>query len=86
MDLSPEMVCAIGDALHVLTVNSLAVAAGCRPTNAVHITDQEPMLALMYRNIALNDVEGRVVASVYDWGSDRPSVLPSTPDVVLAGV
>ncbi|KAK3112683.1 Protein-lysine N-methyltransferase efm6 [Teratosphaeriaceae sp. CCFEE 6253] len=62
----------------------LAVAVGCRPGAVVHITDQEPMLDLMQRNISLNGVEGRVEASVYEWGSARPATVPAHPDVVVA--
>jgi len=66
------------------------VAVGCRPTTGtsrqvVHITDQEPMLALMRSNILLNSLEDRVEASVYDWGAGkRPASVPAQPDVVLA--
>ena len=67
----------------------LAVARGCELTAPVVITDQTPMLALMGKNIALNDLGGRVVATIYDWGDPPPeTVLRSCrsthPDVVLA--
>lgn len=62
---------------------SLAVAVGCRPHNILHMTDQEPMLALMHRNIALNNLTDRVAASVYGWGSDTLPVA-APPDVLLA--
>ncbi|KAJ9607925.1 Protein-lysine N-methyltransferase efm6 [Cladophialophora chaetospira] len=68
----------------------LAVALGCEIGDGqkIHITDQIPMLALMKRNIALNKLEKRVVATVYDWGSaPPPAILPGDsdhPDVVLA--
>ncbi|KAK1069555.1 Protein-lysine N-methyltransferase efm6 [Friedmanniomyces endolithicus] len=68
----------------------LAVAVGCRSTTGtsqqvVHITDQQPMLALMRSNIRLNGLEDRVEASVYDWGAgNRPASIPAQPDVVLA--
>ncbi|KAK1057031.1 Protein-lysine N-methyltransferase efm6 [Friedmanniomyces endolithicus] len=68
----------------------LAVAVGCRSTTGtsqqvVHITDQEPMLALMRSNIRLNGLEDRVEACVYDWGAGkRPASVPARPDVVLA--
>lgn len=42
------------------------------------------MQTLMQQNIALNGLEGRVEASVYDWGSARPANLPAHPDIVLA--
>ena len=43
------------------------------------------MLALMLHNIALNDLQGHVAATVYSWGGDRPPSLPEHPDIVLAG-
>ncbi|KAK0249863.1 Protein-lysine N-methyltransferase efm6 [Friedmanniomyces endolithicus] len=68
----------------------LAVAVGCRTTTGtsmqvIHITDQQPMLALMRGNIRLNGLEDRVEASVYAWGAgNRPASIPACPDVVLA--
>ncbi|KAK1809272.1 Protein-lysine N-methyltransferase efm6, partial [Friedmanniomyces endolithicus] len=68
----------------------LAVAVGCRTTTGtsmqvIHITDQQPMLALMRGNILLNSLEDRVEASVYAWGAgNRPASIPACPDVVLA--
>lgn len=41
------------------------------------------MLALMQRNITLNRAEGKVEASVYDWGESYPPVS-EYPDVILA--
>ena len=64
-------------------IDRLAIALGCKPQN-VHITDQEPMLALMRRNIALNKLEDKVAASVYNWGEACPHPVPAHPDVVLA--
>ncbi|CAK4034545.1 Hypothetical predicted protein [Lecanosticta acicola] len=61
----------------------LAIGVGCIP-KLVHITDQQPMLDLMQRNIALNGLEDRVKASVYDWGNERPEAIPHSPDMVLA--
>ncbi len=68
----------------------LAVALGCQTDDAqtIHITDQVPMLALMKKNIALNKLEEKVVAEVYDWGTEPPlSIFPNGskyPDLVLA--
>lgn len=56
---------------------------GCRPVNTVHITDQLPMLALMQQNIAMNNLQDGVKASVYDWGGARPEDVPAHPDVIL---
>ena len=62
--------------------HSLAIALGCQPSEPVHITDQEPMQELMRQNIALNVLEGRVRASVLDWGTScNPQLqLPLVPD------
>jgi len=66
----------------------LAVALGCEVDRTIYITDQIPMLALMQKNIALNGLDRRVVAEVYDWGTPAPSSIlqpPAThPDIVLA--
>lgn len=62
----------------------LAVAIGCKTGSVLHITDQEPMFELMKQNIALNKLDARVAASIYDWGTPTPSQLPSHPDVILA--
>lgn len=42
------------------------------------------MLALMQQNITLNSLDGRVKASVYDWGESVPEDFPRHPDIVLA--
>ena len=66
-------------------VDRLAVAVvGCRPYSVVHITDQEQMLDLMQQNIALNNVDDKVAAHVFDWGDPRPALVPAHPDVILA--
>jgi predicted nicotinamide N-methyase len=62
----------------------LAVAIGCKVDTTLHITDQEPMFELMRRNIALNSLQSRVSASIYDWGEPTPSHLPRHPDIILA--
>ncbi|KAH7401607.1 putative methyltransferase-domain-containing protein [Pyrenochaeta sp. MPI-SDFR-AT-0127] len=62
----------------------LAVAIGCKTNTTLHITDQEPMYKLMKQNIALNNLNSRVTASIYDWGTPTPSQLPSHPDIILA--
>ena len=65
----------------------LAVAAGCSLRHQLLITDQEPMYALMMKNIQLNDLSGRVDARIYDWGSQPKPTFSTTsghPDVVLA--
>jgi hypothetical protein len=63
---------------------SLAVALGCATTHPIHITDQVPMFALMQRNISLNALSPRVIASIYDWGTPQPTQLPRHPDIILA--
>jgi predicted nicotinamide N-methyase len=62
----------------------LAVAIGCKVDTMLHITDQKPMFELMRRNIALNGLQARVSASIYDWGVPTPSQLPAHPDIILA--
>lgn len=77
---------------HILEIGAggglvgLAVARGCdlSPTKSkMMITDQEPMLALMQRNIALNKLSDKVEATVYDWGAP-PLTKPEHPDIILA--
>ncbi|KIW13234.1 hypothetical protein PV08_08421 [Exophiala spinifera] len=67
----------------------LAVALGCEvdADKPIYITDQVPMFALMQKNIALNNLQGRVKAEVYDWGTPPPAGMLAPgqyPDVVLA--
>jgi len=62
----------------------LAVALGCDTNHQMLITDQEPMLALMQKNIALNGLESKVAAKIYDWGTTPPRFEKPYPDVVLA--
>ncbi|KAK5091096.1 Protein-lysine N-methyltransferase efm6 [Lithohypha guttulata] len=75
----------------------LAVASGCLVDNdkKLLVTDQIPMLSLMQKNVALNALDAKVQAEVYDWGEPIPvavaSHLPQSgadsshcPDVVLA--
>lgn len=66
------------------TFRSLAVSLGCKMDRTLHITDQDPMFDLMKRNIALNNLDTSVAASIYDWGESKPSQLPSHPDIILA--
>lgn len=42
------------------------------------------MLPLMKQNIALNQLDGKVEATVYSWGEARPEGIPVHPDVILA--
>ncbi|KAI7233492.1 S-adenosyl-L-methionine-dependent methyltransferase [Hortaea werneckii] len=62
----------------------LAIALGCQPDQALHITDMDSMLNLMQQNIALNELQGKVHAEVYNWGGAKPEAVPAHPDVVLA--
>lgn len=75
----------------------LAIASGCLITDGekLLVTDQIAMLSLMETNIALNALESKVRALVYDWGADMPAEVASQlstkgsqdrafPDVVLA--
>ena len=45
----------------------LAVALGCHVGAPIYITDQEDMLDLMKQNVALNELESRVVPMVLNW-------------------
>ena len=45
----------------------LAVAIGCVVDHPIYITDQENMLELMGKNIALNGLESRVQGLVLNW-------------------
>lgn len=65
-------------------MNSLAVALGFQLDHPLHLTDQIPMLALMQRNIALNNLQDQVKASIYDWGESVPEGIPQHPDIILA--
>lgn len=62
----------------------LAVSLGCDLDRPLYITDQSPMLALMRRNITLNNLQDTVRAEVLDWGAPLPPSVPQTPDFVLA--
>jgi len=66
----------------------LAVAMGCEIDRKIWITDQLPMLALMRKNITLNNLDDRVTAEVYDWGIPPPQSIVRNendhPDIVLA--
>lgn len=62
----------------------LAVAVGCNLDKPLYITDQNPMLALMRRNIALNNLHDTVHAEVLDWGAPIPPTVPEQPDIILA--
>lgn len=62
----------------------LAVARGCEAGVPIHITDQLPMFELMKDNIALNNLGGKVEASILDWGEPLPSHIPPKPDIILA--
>lgn len=78
---------------HILEIGAggglvgLAVARGCDLDSAkgkMLITDQEPMLTLMQRNIALNKLSNKVEAIVYDWGTPPPVSQSEYPEIVLA--
>jgi len=62
----------------------LAVAIGCNLIQPLYITDQNSMLALMRRNIALNSLQKAVLAEVLDWGAPIPPTVPKQPDIILA--
>jgi tRNA1(Val) A37 N6-methylase TrmN6 len=45
----------------------LAIAMGCSVDRPIYITDQENMLELMGKNIALNTLESRAKGLVLNW-------------------
>lgn len=73
---------------------SLAIALALRQrsdpsVNArIFVTDQEPMMALIERNVALNGLDNALVSPLLlDWAEPLPFVLSSAPfkvDIVLA--
>ncbi|KAG9244371.1 putative methyltransferase-domain-containing protein [Calycina marina] len=64
---------------------ALGVAIGCQLESPIYVTDQENMLPLMRRNIALNELESRAVPLVLNWGDPLPAeVIAQKPNVVLA--
>lgn len=65
-------------------LTGLAITIGCEPKYPLHTTDMQSMLELMQRNIALNNLQHKVAASVYDWGESRPEHIPPSPDIVIA--
>jgi protein N-lysine methyltransferase METTL21A len=78
---------------HILEIGAggglvgLAVAIGCNIDSTkgkMLITDQEPMLALMQRNIAMNKLSNEVEAIVYDWGTPPPVSQSKYPEILLA--
>ncbi|KAJ5099218.1 hypothetical protein N7532_006219 [Penicillium argentinense] len=62
----------------------LGVARECEFAAPLHITDQLPMFELMKENVALNDLESKVQASILDWGEPIPTHIPAHPDIILA--
>lgn len=45
----------------------LAIATGCSVATPLYITDQENMLGLMEKNVALNGLSSRVTPLVLNW-------------------
>ncbi|KAI1161191.1 putative methyltransferase-domain-containing protein [Nemania serpens] len=66
----------------------LAVARGCdlgENHAPLRITDQMEMFSLMRHNIALNKLEGKVEATLLNWGEPLPAdIVANPPDVILA--
>ncbi|KAI9847136.1 MAG: hypothetical protein M1838_000993 [Thelocarpon superellum] len=62
----------------------LAVAQGCALRHPLYITDQQPMLDLMERNVRLNQLRGRAVPLIIDWGSLPLPADVEHPDIILA--
>lgn len=66
---------------------ALTIALGCSLHHPILLTDQQPMLKLMQKNISLNNLESRASALVYDWGSRPVPTFPTSagyPDIILA--
>lgn len=65
----------------------LAVALGCHVDAPMYITDQEDMLSLMEQNVALNELESRVVPMVLNWLVVSPNMVSKRrSDLVLGGI
>ncbi|CAE6400450.1 unnamed protein product [Rhizoctonia solani] len=62
----------------------VGLVAGLLGAEEVVITDQEQLINIMEENIALNDLRGRVRASVLDWGEPLSANLPSETSIILA--
>ncbi len=65
----------------------LALASDSPTKEQILITDQQPMLSLMRKNMQRNKLLSYVSAQVYDWGSKPVPAFPTAtrhPDIVLA--
>ncbi|RKF58245.1 Protein-lysine N-methyltransferase EFM6 [Golovinomyces cichoracearum] len=63
----------------------LAVAIGCQTSRPIYISDQENMIDLMRKNIAINDLESVVQELELNWGSELPAeIVEQRPDIILA--
>ncbi|KAI0134731.1 putative methyltransferase-domain-containing protein [Xylariales sp. AK1849] len=63
----------------------LAVADGCRVEQPLFITDQKEMFSLMEHNIALNQLQDRVKATILNWGEPLAhEIVEFQPNIILA--
>lgn len=61
----------------------VGLVAGQLPGTRVWITDQEPLLPIMQRNVQMNGLTDNVYVAKLDWGVPAPPSIPK-PDVILA--
>ncbi|CAE6509838.1 unnamed protein product [Rhizoctonia solani] len=62
----------------------VGLVAGLLGAEEVIITDQEQLVNIMEKNIELNNIRGRVRASVLNWGEPMSPNLPSTVSLIIA--
>ncbi|CEL57857.1 putative protein YNL024C OS=Saccharomyces cerevisiae (strain ATCC 204508 / S288c) GN=YNL024C PE=1 SV=1 [Rhizoctonia solani AG-1 IB] len=62
----------------------VGLVAGLLGAEEVIITDQEQLINIMEENIELNDLRGRVRASVLDWGQPLSVNFPPAVSIILA--
>ncbi|KAH7344855.1 putative methyltransferase-domain-containing protein [Rhizoctonia solani] len=62
----------------------VGLVAGLLGAEEVVITDQEQLIKIMEENIELNNLRGRVRASVLNWGESLSPDLPSMVSLIIA--
>ncbi|CAE6528758.1 unnamed protein product [Rhizoctonia solani] len=62
----------------------VGLVAGLLGAEEVVITDQEQLVNIMEENIELNSLQGRVRASVLNWGEPMSPSLPSMVSLIVA--
>ncbi|KAF5333328.1 hypothetical protein D9611_002251 [Ephemerocybe angulata] len=61
----------------------VGLVAGQLPDAKIWITDQEPLLPIMQKNVTINNLTSNVFVAKLDWGVPVPSTIPK-PDIILA--